>query len=130
MNINKEIDIRVKISTLWIVVIFNMVFADILSLYIPWIHEELASFAWDTSIALLMLIWAIVHQIPIFMIYFSRVLQYKINRLLNIIASIITIIYIVWGGSFMPHYIFIWTVEVLILLYIIFLSWKWKVIKY
>ena len=123
---NITIDTRTKISTLWIVIMLNMAFADILSLYIPGIHEEIASFAGDTPISQLMLIGAIIHQIPLFMIYLSRVLKYKINRRLNIIASIFVIIYVVSGGTLLPHYIFIATVEILLMLFIIWTAWQWQ----
>ncbi len=117
---------KTKLSSLWIIVLFNMAFADILSLFIPGIHEELASFAGNTPISQLMLIGAIMHQIPIFMIFLSRVLKYKINRILNIVASIITIIYVIAGGSLLPHYIFIAIIEVLCMLFIIWIAWKWQ----
>lgn len=126
MNKTKKLDMKVKLSTLWIIVLFNMVFADILSLYIPGIHEELAAFAGDTSIAQLMLIGAIMHQIPIFMIFLSRILKYKVNRQMNIVASIITITYVIGGGSLMPHYLFIATIEVVCLLLIIWMAWRWS----
>lgn len=126
MNLIKKIDIKVKLSTLWIIIMFNMVFADILSLFIPWMLEELIEFAGDTPISHLMLIGAIIHQIPIFMIFLSRILNYKTNRILNITASIITIIYVIWGGSLFPHYIFIATVEVILMLYIIKISYSWR----
>lgn len=126
MDLFKKIDTNVKLSILWIVIMFNMVFADILSLFIPWMLEGLIEFAGDTPITQLMLIGAIIHQIPIFMIFLSRVLKYKINRILNIIASIITIIYVIWGGSLFPHYIFIASVEVILMLYIIKISYNWK----
>jgi hypothetical protein len=38
----KKIDTKVLLSTLWIVVMINMLKADILSLYIPGSAEELA----------------------------------------------------------------------------------------
>ncbi len=117
---------RAKLSTLWIMVLFNMVFADILSLYIPGIHKELAAFAGDTPIAYLMLIGAIIHQIPIFMILLSQTLSHKMSRWLNILASLFTIAYVIGGGSLLPHYIFIAAIEVLLMLYIIFTAWKWS----
>jgi hypothetical protein len=92
---NNKLDTGTKISLLWIVVLFNMIFADILSLFIPGVHENLALFAGDTSISMLMLIGAIVHQIPIFMVFLSRVLKYSLNRKLNIFAAIFTIIYVI-----------------------------------
>jgi len=59
------------------------------------------------------------------MIILSRVLNYRVNRWVNIIASIITIVFVVSGGASYPHYIFIATVEVICLLLIIWNAWKW-----
>ena len=73
-----------------------------------------------------MAIAAIVTNISILMIYFARVLPYKPNRLANIIAGILTIIYVVGGGDMAPHYIIIAAIEVICLLLIIVNSWKWK----
>jgi hypothetical protein len=53
------------------------------------------------------------------MIYFSRVLPYKPNRWVNIIAAIFTIIYVIGGGSATPHYIIVAGIEVIICLVII-----------
>jgi len=43
-------------------------------------------------------------ELAIVMILLSRVLTYRLNRWLNIIASIITIVFVVGGGSAYPHY--------------------------
>lgn len=94
-----KIDTRVLLSTLWIVVLINMLKADILSLYIPGVLDELAKFAGDTPITQLMLSGAIVIEISIAMIFLSRVLKYRVNRWANIIASIITIAFVIGGGS-------------------------------
>ena len=104
----------------------NMAYADILSLNIPGAHEELVEFSGRTPISHLMLIGAIVIQIPIFMIFLSRILKHKINRVMNIGAAIITSIFVVGGGSLYPHYIFIATIEVVCLLLVIWTAWKWK----
>jgi hypothetical protein len=48
-----------------------------------------------------------------------------VNRWANIITSIITIVFVVGGGSSYPHYIFIAAVEVICLLLIIWYAWKW-----
>ncbi len=118
-------NMKTKFSTLWIVITLNMAFADILSLFVPGIHEELAAFAGDIPITSLMLFGAVKIQIPIAMIFLSRVLNYKINRWANIIASIITIVFVVGGGTLLPHYIFIATIEVACMLLIIWFAWKW-----
>jgi predicted anti-sigma-YlaC factor YlaD len=126
MDKNNKISLTTKISLLWIIVLLNMAFADILSLYIPGIHEVLAEFAGDTPIANLMLIGAIAHQIPLAMVFLSRVLRPKLNKIFNIVAAVLTIVYVVGGGSALPHYLFIASIEVLCLVYIIWLSVRLK----
>ena len=125
-NSTKKIDTKVLLSTLWIVVMINMLKADILSLYIPGALDELVKFAGETPVTQLMLSGAIMMEISIAMIILSRILKYKVNRWANIITSTITIVFIVGGGSTYPHYIFIATIEVICLLLIIWNAWKWS----
>jgi hypothetical protein len=132
MNTNSKTiqmkDTKVLLSTLWIVVMINMAYADILGLFIPGALEEVAktSVSTGTTIPQLMLGGAIMLEIPIAMILLSRVLRYKVNRWANIIASVITIAYVIGGGSIYPHYIFIATIEVVCMLLIVWFSWKWR----
>ncbi len=120
-------DTKVLLSTLWIVVMINMLKADILSLYIPGAVDEVAKTAASTGtpIPQLMLGGAIMMEISIAMIILSRVLKYRVNRWANIIVGIITIAFVVGGGASYPHYIFIAAVEVFCLLLIIWNAWKW-----
>jgi len=71
-------DIRAKLSTLWIVVMFNMVFADILGFQMTLMSgnltPEIQVPAWG------MLIFAIILQIPILMIFLSRILKQTASR--------------------------------------------------
>jgi hypothetical protein len=124
----EKLDTKVLLSTLWIVVMINMLKADILSLYIPGATDEVARTAASAgaSIPQLMLGAAIIGQLAIAMIVLSRVLKYGINRWVNIIVGIVTIAYI-WGGmSSYPHYIFIASVETLCLLLIVWFAWTWR----
>ncbi len=132
MNVNttsaKKIDTKVLLSTLWVVVMINMLKADILSLFIPGAAEEVAKTSASTSASIpqLMLIGAIMGQLGIAMIILSRVLKYGINRWANIVAGVATIAYI-WGGmASYPHYIFIASVETFCLLLIIGFAWTWR----
>ena len=130
-NIIKKLDTKVILSTLWIVVMINMLKADILSLFIPGIAEELVSTSVSTgaSIPQLMLFGAIMGNLSIAMIILSRVLKYGINRWVNIVVGIVTIAYI-WGGmTTYPHYIFIATVETLCLLLVIWFASTWRNIE-
>jgi len=126
-KITGKIDTKVLLSTLWIVVMINMLKADILSLYIPGVLDEMAKFAGETPITQLMLGGAIMMEISIAMIFLSRVLKYRVNRWANIIISVITIAFVVGGGSTYPHYIFIATIEVVCMLLILWFAWKWSV---
>lgn len=124
----KKFDTKILLSTLWIVVMINMLKADILSLNIPGAAEELArtSVSAGASIPQLMLVGAIMGEIGIAMIVMSRVLNHGINRWVNIVVGIVTIAYI-WGGmASYPHYIFIATVETLCLLLIVGFAWTWR----
>jgi hypothetical protein len=132
MNISttlpKKIDTKVLLSTLWIVVMINMLKADILSLYIPGSVEEAARTSTSTgaSIPQLMLAGAVMGNLAIAMIILSRVLKYGINRWVNIGVGIVTIAYIWGGAASYPHYTFIAMVETLSLLLIIGIAWTWR----
>ncbi len=121
----EKIDPRVLLSTLWIIVMVNMLKADILSLYIPGAAEEVARTAGETPVTQLMLGGAVMMEISIVMIVLSRVLAYRVNRWANLVISVITIAFIWGGGATYPHYLFIGAVETICLLLIIWNAWKW-----
>jgi hypothetical protein len=123
----EKMDTKVLLSTLWIVVMINMAYADILSLHIPGAFDEVAKTSVSTGIPIpqLMLGGAVMLEIPIAMILLSRVLKFKVNRWANIIAGVITIAYVVGGRAPYPHYTFIATVEVVCMLLIVWFAWKW-----
>lgn len=115
---------KIKLSTLWIVVMINMIFADILGFMIEFVKG--GTIPAIENIEQMMLIAAIVTQIPILMIFGARFLKYKINRIFNIIAAILTTIYVIGGGELAPHYIFIAAIEIICMLFIIKIAWQWK----
>jgi hypothetical protein len=125
MKTENRIDIRVKLSTLWIVVMINMIFADIFSIMVELVNKNTLD-GMPGEVKTVMAIAAILTSIPILMIYFSRTLPYKSNRLTNIITATVTIIYVAGGASLFPHYFIIGSIEVIILLTIIIKSWKWN----
>lgn len=128
VNSSKKIDPKVVLSTLWIVVMLNMLEADILSLNIPGSAEELARTAASTNVPIpqLMFVGAIMGELAIVMIILSRVLEHRLNRWVNIVVGIVTIAYIWGGAASYPHYIFIAMVETVCLLLIIWNAWKWR----
>lgn len=121
-------DIKVKLSLLWIVVMFTMVFADIVGFMNPGVLKDMMNGAVGFQITQgILLVIAVLIEIPIAMIFLSRVLNHKINRWANIIASVITILFVIGGGSPYLYYIFFASVEVICMLVIIWLAWNWKI---
>ena len=119
-------DMKVRFSTLWIFVMFNMVFADIVGFMNPGALEDIMTGNVGIEITQgLLLVFSILLEIPIAMIVLSRVLKYRINRWANIIAAVITILFVIGGGNASLSYIFFATIEVLCMLLIIWYAWTW-----
>jgi Family of unknown function (DUF6326) len=114
--------LKVKLSTLWVFVMFNMVFADIVGFLNPGALEEMMAMKPTPG---LLLAFSILLEIPIAMIVLSRLLKYKINRWANVIASVITILYVVGGGKTDLSYLFFATIEVVCMLFIAWSAWNW-----
>ena len=115
---------KVKFSTLWIVVMINVAMADIFGFMADLMAGQTAPEIQVPQVG--MLIFAIIMEIPIAMIFLSRVLKYRVNRWANIIASVITIAFVILGGSPKLHYYFFAAVEIVCMLLIIRDAWKWS----
>ena len=121
-------ELKTKLSVLWIVVMFNMLFSDILTFMVPsFLAGLMTGNAEDIKITQeLLLVFALVLEIPILMILLSRLLNRKLNRILNIFAAVITIMFVIGGGSLIYHTIFFASIEIACLLAIIWYSFWWK----
>jgi hypothetical protein len=133
MNTNERItgmpSMPVRLSTLWIFIMCNMVFADILSFMYPGgLKEVLTGYAGGVHVTPGFLLGAaVVTEIPIAMIVLSRVLKRAANRWANIVAGVITIAYVIGGGPITQlHYIFFAAMEVACALLIVWYAWKWR----
>jgi len=115
---------KIKLSTLWIVIMMNLLFADILSIFVELVNKNTLD-GIIGEVTTTMAIAAVITNIPILMIYFSRSLSFKINRILNIIAGFLTILYVIGGYSLMPHYLICASIEVILLITIILTAWRW-----
>jgi hypothetical protein len=78
-NITGHLDTKALLSSLWVVVAIHILMPDILALYIPGTADELVKFAGDTPIARPLLSGAVMIEISILMIVFSRVLQWRVS---------------------------------------------------
>lgn len=115
-------EMKARLSTLWVFVMVNILAADIFSFML----QAGAQKAQVHVSQEMMLAFAVVIEIPIAMIILSRVLGHRANRLANIAASVITIAFVVAGGSLDLHYLFFATAEVAAMVYMIWAAWTWK----
>jgi hypothetical protein len=117
--------IGTRLSTLWVVVMFNMVFADILSFITPGALQGISGPGGVQITQGLLLVFAILLEIPIAMIFVSRILKGGANRWANTVAAVITTVFVLGGGSLeLPHYLFFATVEVACMALIVWSVWS------
>ena len=122
----EKIDTGTRLSILWTVVMFLMITADVLGLYIPGAQEAVLQTAGRVPVTQLMLGAAIIMALPIAMIFLSRVLKQVLNRWANILVGALTIVFVVGGYSAQPHYYFLGALEVIFTLSIVWSAWQWR----
>jgi hypothetical protein len=117
-----------RISALWIVVLINMLFADILNFITPGTLQGIMT-GYADSLRItpgILLAFAVLLEIPIAMVFLSLVLKYRINRVTNIVACVVTTAFTIGGGTANLHYAFFATAEVVCMLLIIWYAWRWR----
>lgn len=127
---NMTADMRDRSETLswmWVFVMLNMLYADVFTFMYPgFLGELMSGYAGEVQVTgEFLLVAAVVTEIPIAMVLLSRVLGYRANRLANIGAGVITIFYVIGGGSLTLHYIFFAAIEVACLALVVWFAWKW-----
>ena len=104
MNLNKkiaEMDMKTKLSTLWIFTLLNAIFLDIHAFLKPgFLAEVMTGFVGGVQMTQeLLLLGAIMVEVPIAMVLLSRVLEYRLNRWANIIAGAAGIVFLIVNVS-------------------------------
>jgi hypothetical protein len=124
-------DPRVVLSTTWVFVLMNMIYADILNTLKPGYLSELADIGQSISEEMV-LAFAFLMEIPIAMILLSRVLNREANRFAHFIAAPISILWVIVPSLLMDHagtplsYLFFASIETLAMLFMVWYAWKWK----
>lgn len=126
-----NLDRKVLLSTLWIFAVLNYLYADVLSLMNPArLHEFMDGVVGGMAITpMFLFIGGVLMETAIAMVLFSRVLNYKWNRLTNILAGIIHTLAVsasLFVGTAEMFYVFFAIIEIVTTSYIIFLAWTWK----
>ena len=126
-----KISVKIKLSALWVAVMFCYTYADILAHMRSDILEQfLAGEVGGIPITpLSLLASSILMAIPIVMIVLSLALKAKVNRWANMILGIIytgVILYtmLMTGGGWVYYYVFA-VVEVVFTAMIVWHAWKW-----
>ena len=134
MKLNNErtnTERKALLSTLWIFVLLNMVYADILGMLRPGYLEFLERMSQQLT-GSTVLFFAVLMEIAIAMILLSRVLAYKANRWTHFIAIPMVILWVIvpalmpsLGDTTPPSYVFFASVEVATMLAMFWYVWKW-----
>jgi hypothetical protein len=122
-----KINVKLKISALWVAVMFCYVYGDYIQIYVPGILADAMAVKVTTKTQLEFFAVALLMVMPSVMIFFTLVVQPKINRWLNIILSTLYIVILIATNltETWVFYLFLTAIEVLISLAIIWYAWKW-----
>ncbi len=124
-----KINVKIKLSALWVVVMFCYVRGDLLGFYEPGIIEQII--AGDVAGMQITQVWllgvAILMTIPSVMVFLSLTLKPKANRWANIILGIVYtgVMLITMLMATYAYYIFLGIVEVVFTALIVWYAWKW-----
>ena len=125
------INVKIKLSALWVTLMFFYLYADVLTFYQPGALEEImAGKIGGIQInQAFSLTAAIVMAIPSVMVFLSLTLKAKANRWTNIIAGIysagLLLITVLLAKAFDPHYILYDIIEAVLIALIVWHAWKW-----
>lgn len=124
-----KIDVKLKISSLWIALLFIFAYVDIFSFFRSDILKgALAGKAADFSIDQTFLFLTTLYvSIPCAMVFLSLVLAPKANRWTNLVLGTAYLVSILLGciGEVWAYYLFGSLVECLLIAMIVWYAWIW-----
>lgn len=131
-----KVNVKLKLSTLWVSVMFCYVYGDFFSLFVPGRIQHLmegdAGAGETTPVTLLL--YAVLLALPSLMIFISVSLKASLNRLLNIIMGIfftlvMILVTVTSLGEWMIFYTFLGVVEIILTCIIVWQAIKWPTLK-
>jgi hypothetical protein len=125
-----KIDVKIKLSALWLTLMLFYIYADILGFYTPGNIEKVVSGEMEgiqitEGFLFVMALWM---AIPSVMVFLSLMLQANANRWANIIVGIVSIFVLgatFFIGEFSARYTFQAIVEGVLIALIVWHAWKW-----
>lgn len=128
-----KVNVKIKLASLWCSFMFLYIYVDYFALYMPnKINDILIKKVYVFDITSGFLLAALISvSIPALMIFLSILLSARINRWTNMIVGTLYIPYSVFNlaGEAWIHMIYGAVLEVLILVFIIRMSWKWPILS-
>ncbi len=123
-------DMKEKLSLLWIFAVLNYLYADVMGLMDSAVLKELmtGSVGGLQITQGFLLAGAILMETAIAMVVLSRVLEYRANRWANIITGAIHTLAVflsMFVGTPTLYYIFFGIIEMLTTSLIVWLAWTW-----
>ena len=118
-------DRKTVLSSLWIFVLFNYLYADLAMMnFHPEVYQKIAAQMSQGVV----LGATVLMEILIAMTLLPRILKYRANRWANIIAGIVGTAFValtLLSGKAPAFYLFLSTIEIATTLFIIWYAWTW-----
>jgi hypothetical protein len=115
-------DVRTRLSMLWVFLMFNYLYADVMALFDPGVAK-------DAMTAPALLAASFLMEIPMAMVLLSRTLAVRPNRWANAIAGVFLAVVaastLVLVGPPTPYYVFFGAIEITCLLFVVWTAWRW-----
>jgi hypothetical protein len=141
MNTNKKtvntlddvkINVKIKLSALWVTLMLFYVYADILGFYTPGniekvVSGEIGGVQINEGFLFVMAIWM---ALPSVMVFLALTLKAKANRWVNIIVGMVSIVVLgatFFAGEFSARYTFQAIVEGVLIALIVWHAWNWPI---
>ena len=125
-TITSETEVRAKLSALWVFTLLNILFRDIHEFISPgFIGEVMTGTVNGTKVTEdLLLIGGFLVEVPIAMVLLSWIQERNVNRWVNVIAAIFTIVLILSSLPTDADDVFFTVIEIVSMLLVIRYAWK------
>ena len=122
-----QINVKFKISALWIAVMFCYVYGDYIQIYVPGILAKAMQVKVTTETQWQFVAVAVLMAIPSVMVFLTLVLRPKVNRWLNILLCSAFIFMLVATNltETWAFYLFLTAIEIVISMAIVWYAWQW-----
>ena len=128
--LDMKVNLKIKLSALWVTLMFFYLYRDVLGFMEPGHVEELITgeLGGVQMTSAILLGSAILMAIPSVMVFLSLTLKAPVNRWVNIILGILHLVLLgstLCVGAISTLYIFYVIVEAVLIALIVWTAWKW-----